>query len=142
MAIKPKRVILSGRNRRKVRIHKRLEGIDRPRLCVYRSTKHISAQVIENETGKILASASTLEKAVCDRIGSMKVAVAKSEDGAERKVSRSTKSVAGAMAVGSLLAERAIANQVKRVVFDRNGFLYHGRIQALADAAREAGLDF
>ena len=115
---------LSG-NVHRVRIHKRLRKkvngtTERPRLAVYRSLKHITAQVIDDRNGVTIAAASTQEKA----IGS---------GGAN---------VAGAKAVGKLVAERAVEKGIKKVVFDRGGYLYHGRIKAVADAAREAGLEF
>jgi large subunit ribosomal protein L18 len=95
----------------------------RPRLSVFRSGKHIYAQVIDDAAGHTLAAASTLEK---DIKGSLKTGA----------------NVEAASAVGKLVAERAVAAGVKDVVFDRGGYLYHGRIKALADAAREAGLSF
>jgi large subunit ribosomal protein L18 len=95
----------------------------RPRLSVFRSGKHIYAQVIDDAAGHTLAAASTLDKEVK---GSIKTGA----------------NVGAASAVGKLLAERAVAAGVKTVVFDRGGYLYHGRIKALADAAREAGLSF
>ena len=95
----------------------------RARLSVFRSSKHIYAQVIDDTKGETLASASSLEK---DMRGSMK-------NGAN---------IAAAKAVGKLVAERAAAKGVKDVVFDRGGYLYHGRVKALADAAREGGLKF
>ena len=96
----------------------------RPRLVVYRSNKHISAQVINDHDGKTLASASSLDKTI-------KESVTK----AKSKIEVST-------LIGAALAERALKNKVKEVVFDRNGFPYHGRVKAVADAAREAGLEF
>lgn len=108
-----------ARVRRKKHIRKVVVGsVARPRLCVFRSAKHIYAQVIDDETGRTLASASTLAL--------------------ETEGDKS----AAAQAVGKLVAERAIAADVRQVVFDRNGYLYHGRVAALADAAREAGLEF
>ena len=105
--------------RRKV---KRSAG-DRLRLSVYRSSEHIYAQVIDDGKGETVASASSIEK---DMRGSLKTGA----------------NVDAAKAVGKLVAERAIAKGVKDVVFDRGGYLYHGRIKALADAAREGGLNF
>jgi len=96
----------------------------RPRLVVYRSNKHISAQVINDHDGKTLASASSLDKTI-------KESVTK----AKSKIEVST-------LIGAALAERALKNKIKVVVFDRNGFPYHGRVKAVADAAREAGLEF
>jgi large subunit ribosomal protein L18 len=112
----------AARRKRHDRIRLRLEGTDvRPRLAVFRSLNHIYAQVIDDASGKTLAAASTVEK--------------------ELKGSKSTKSEEAAL-VGRLVAERSKAAGVERVVFDRAGFRYHGRIKSLADAAREAGLEF
>jgi len=114
-----------ARLKRKVRIRKKLAGTkERPRLCVFRSAKHIYAQVIDDTSGHALAAASSTEKAVKDLIG----------EAAKKK--------AVASLVGKVLAERAIEKGFKKVVFDRNGFLYHGRVKAVSDGAREAGLDF
>jgi large subunit ribosomal protein L18 len=96
----------------------------RPRLVVYRSNKHISAQVINDHDGKTLASASSLDKTIKESVKK-----------AKSKIEVST-------LIGAALAERALKNKVKEVVFDRNGFPYHGRVKAVADAAREAGLEF
>jgi large subunit ribosomal protein L18 len=96
----------------------------RPRLVVYRSNKHISAQVINDHDGKTLASASSLDKTIKESVKK-----------AKSKIEVST-------LIGAALAERALKNKVKVVVFDRNGFPYHGRVKAVADAAREAGLEF
>ncbi len=111
--------------RRKARVRRaiRKAANGRPRLSVFRSSKQIYAQVIDDEQGRTLASASTLEK---DLKGSLKT-------GAD---------VEAAKAVGKLVAERASAAGVKQVIFDRSGYIYHGRVKALADAAREGGLEF
>jgi large subunit ribosomal protein L18 len=112
----------AARRKRHDRIRLRLAGTDaRPRLAVFRSLNHIYAQVIDDASGRTLAAASTTEK--------------------ELKGSRSSKSEEAAV-VGRLVAERARTAGVERVVFDRAGFRYHGRIKSLADAAREAGLEF
>ena len=112
----------AARRKRHDRIRLHLAGTDgRPRLAVFRSLNHIYAQVIDDASGRTLAAASTADK--------------------ELKGSKSTKS-ADAGLVGRLVAERAKAAGVERVVFDRAGFRYHGRIKSLADAAREAGLEF
>ncbi len=112
----------AARRKRHDRIRLHLAGTDvRPRLAVFRSLNHIYAQIIDDASGRTLAAASTVEK--------------------ELKGSSSTKSEEAAV-VGRLVAERAKAAGVERVVFDRAGFRYHGRIKSLADAAREAGLDF
>jgi|SRR6476469_4249106 large subunit ribosomal protein L18 len=107
----------------KVRRNVRRAGNGRTRLSVFRSSKHIYAQVIDDSKGETLASASSLEK---DLRNSIKTGA----------------NVAAAKAVGKLLAERAVAKGVNEVVFDRGGYLYHGRVKALADAAREGGLKF
>jgi large subunit ribosomal protein L18 len=110
-----------ARHRRKKHIRKVVVGTTaRPRLCVYRSVQHIYAQIIDDATGRTLVSASSL-----------KVSLPDGAKGGNK---------AGAAAVGKAVAEAALAQDVKRVVFDRNGYLYHGRIAALAVAAREAGL--
>ena len=115
------------RERIKYRLRKRVRGSEaRPRLTVYRSVSHIYVQVVDDRTGRTIASASSLEPSV-------KGALAKEAKGGN---------VAGAQAIGKTIASRLIEKGVKRVVFDRNGFLYHGRIKAVADAAREAGLEF
>ena len=112
----------AARRKRHDRIRLRVEGSEsRPRLAVFRSNIHIYAQVIDDGTGKTLAAASTVEK--------------------ELRGSKQTKTEEAAV-IGRLIAERAKTAGVQRVVFDRAGFRYHGRIKSLADAAREAGLDF
>jgi large subunit ribosomal protein L18 len=108
---------------RKARIRKTLSGTtERPRLAVYKSLKHIYAQIIDDSTGKTLAFASSLSKELKGKLEGKKSDEAKS--------------------VGKLIAEKAKAAKVEQVVFDRSGFPYHGRIAAIADAAREAGLKF
>jgi large subunit ribosomal protein L18 len=115
------------RDRIKHRIRKRVLGtLERPRLTVFRSVSHIYVQVVDDTAGATIAAASTVEPAL---------------KGALPKEARGS-NVAGAKAVGKTIAERLIEKGVKKVVFDRNGFLYHGRIKAVADAAREAGLEF
>ena len=112
----------AARRKRHERIRLHLAGtVARPRLAVFRSLNHIYAQVIDDASGRTLAAASTADK--------------------ELKGSKSTKSEEAAV-VGRLVAQRAKAAGVERVVFDRAGFRYHGRIKSLADAAREAGLEF
>src|SRR5215471_4133090 len=110
----------------RLRIHKRIRHRvrgteDRPRLAVFRSLKHIYAQVIDDRKGHTVAAASSSEK---------------------KSAAASGGNVAGAKQVGKLIAERAKAKGVTKVVFDRGGYLYHGRVKALADAAREGGLQF
>ena len=113
-----------GRERRKLRIRKKVGGTtERPRLSVFRSTKHIYAQVIDDVTGKTLAHASTLSK---DLQGTL-------DD--DKKMDAAKK-------VGALIAKVCKSKGIDKVVFDRNGYLYHGRVSALAEAAREAGLEF
>ena len=111
--------------RRQARVRRTLKANanGRPRLSVYRSSKHIYAQVIDDAAGKTIASASSLEK---DLRTSLKT-------GADKDA---------AAAIGKLVAERALKAGVKAVVFDRGGYIYHGRVKALADAAREGGLSF
>ena len=112
------------RKRKHVRVRKKISGTSEcPRLCVYRSNAHIYAQIIDDESQTTLCSASTLDK---DVKGSVSVG----------------SNIEAAKAVGKLIAERAAAKDIKVVVFDRSGYLYHGRVQALAEAAREAGLEF
>ena len=112
------------RQRRKFRVRKRLRGsADRPRLCVTRTIKHIGVQVIDDEAGKTLASASTLDKSLAGSVGY----------GGNK---------AAAEAIGKAIAERATAAGVKAVCFDRGPYKYHGRVAALADAARAGGLEF
>ena len=115
------------RRRIQLRQRKRILGTEqRPRLSVFRSVSHIYAQVIDDLSGKTLASASSVDS-------SMKGTLEKGVRGGNLK---------GAEAIGKAIAERAIEKGIKRVVFDRSGFLYHGRIRAVADAARKAGLEF
>ncbi|WP_319524445.1 50S ribosomal protein L18 [uncultured Desulfosarcina sp.] len=110
--------------KRKKRVSKKIVSTaDRPRLSVFRSTKHIYGQVIDDTTGKTIVAACSNEKAVKDQ-------------------PKFESKVAQAVFTGKLLAQRALDKGVKKVVFDRNGFLYHGRVKALSDGAREAGLDF
>ena len=106
-----------GRRHRRVRLHV-AGSSERPRLAVFRSLNHIYAQLIDDQSGRTLAAASTLE------------------------LKSKANSVAAAQKVGEAIAQKAAAAGVKAVVFDRGGFLYHGRVKALADAAREAGLEF
>jgi large subunit ribosomal protein L18 len=117
--------LIKRTERRTARVRRSVKAVagDRARLSVFRSSKHIYAQVIDDRKGETLASASSLEK---DLRGNLKT-------GAD---------VAAAKAVGKLVAERATAKGITAVAFDRGGYLYHGRIKALADAAREAGLKF
>ena len=113
-----------NRRLRRERVRRKAVGADnRPRLSVFRSLHHIYVQVISDETGRTLAAASTATAGV-------------------REGLRSKRDLAAAKAVGKAIAERCLQSGISNVVFDRNGFLYHGRVKALADAAREAGLKF
>lgn len=115
---------LTGRLRRKLRVRKKVQGSEeRPRLTVYRSLGHIYAQIINDITGQTLTAASTLSKELRGKL-------------------TTTGSTAAAQAVGELVAQKALERGIKKVVFDRNGFLYHGRIKQLAEAARQKGLEF
>ena len=114
---------LFARRARRVRMAVRRRGLDKPRLSVFRSSKNIYAQVIDDSAGRTLASASSLERSVRDSL----------KTGADK---------AAADAVGRLVAERALAAGLREVVFDRGGYRYHGRVRALADGAREGGLNF
>jgi large subunit ribosomal protein L18 len=111
--------------RRRVRVRRNLHRAanGRPRLSVFRSSRHIYAQIIDDAAGRTLAAASTLD-------GDLKASLKTGAD------------IAAAGAVGKLIAERAKSAGVDKVVFDRGGYLFHGRVKALADAAREGGLDF
>lgn len=117
-----------SRNEVRVKKHTRLRNrfagtAERPRLAVYRSNKHIYAQIVDDSVGNTLAAASTVEKAAMEEL-------------------EYTDNVAAASYVGTLIAKRALEKGIQEVVFDRGGFIYHGKVQALADAAREAGLKF
>ncbi|MCM2276568.1 MAG: 50S ribosomal protein L18 [Oligoflexia bacterium] len=115
----PKQVI---RFKRKRRIRARVEGTqERPRLSVFRSNKHIYVQLVDDVKGHTLVAASTMEEELREKVGG---------------------SVEGAKTLGNLVAKRALAKNISLVVFDRSGYLYHGRVKALADAAREGGLKF
>jgi len=112
------------RRRIHVRMRKRIAGTaERPRLAIHRSTKHIRAQVIDDHTARTIVSASSLDKEV-------------------RTLIKGGGNIAASKVVGKMIAERARAKGVDKVVFDRGGYQYHGRVQALAEAAREAGLKF
>ncbi|HET7559910.1 MAG TPA: 50S ribosomal protein L18 [Limnochordia bacterium] len=120
----PKKSRAQARTRRHLRLRKRVEGTaERPRLAVFRSSKHIYAQLIDDDRGHTLAAASTLDQAVRGEL-------------------ESTADTGAAKRVGQLIAERAKSQGVTKVVFDRGGNLYHGRVAALAEGARENGLEF
>ena len=115
---------VEARRRVRVRIRRRVRGSEgRPRLAVFKSGRHIYAQVIDDGTGRTLAHASTLDEGL-------------------RKEAKAGANIAGAKRVGRLVAERAKQKGVGRVVFDRGGYIYHGKVKALAEAAREGGLEF
>lgn len=112
------------RLKRKKRIRKKMSGTeDRPRMSVFRSAKHIYSQIIDDTKGITLVTASTTEKEI-------------------REQQKFENKTAAATYIGQLIAQRATEKGIKSVVFDRNGFLYHGRIKAVSDGARKAGLDF
>ena len=112
------------RIKKHLRVRNRFSGTaERPRLAVFRSNNHMYAQIIDDTVGNTLVSASTLEKAVKDSVDH-------------------TNDVAAAASVGKAIAEKALAKGIKTVVFDRGGYVYKGKVKALADAAREAGLEF
>jgi large subunit ribosomal protein L18 len=112
------------RQKKHLKIRNRFSGTaERPRLAVYRSNNHVYAQIIDDTVGKTLVSASTVEKKVASEL-------------------EKTNNIDAAAYVGKVVAERAIAANIKEVVFDRGGFIYTGKVKALADAAREAGLVF
>lgn len=114
----------SMRIRRKKRIRKKIFGVaERPRLSVFRSAKHIYAQIIDDSIGLTIITVSTLNRDVKEQVKGLKKTEAAKE-------------------VGRIVAGRAMEKGVKKIVFDRNGFIYHGRVKALADGAREAGLEF
>ncbi len=113
-----------SRLKRKKRIRKKLSGIpERPRLSVFRSSRHIYAQIVDDVSGHTLAAASSLEKT-------------------SKEQNDLKNNVAMARFVGKLVGERAVEKGIQSIVFDRNGFLYHGRVKAVSEGAREAGLDF
>ena len=140
MAIKSKKVKRSAIDRRKIRIRKKVEGSpERPRVSVFRSSKHTYAQAICDTTGATVAAASTLDSEVISEIESI---MAVTGEAAPTNDKKSTKSVNAARAVGRVVARRLMEKKLSKVVFDRNGFLYAGRLKAVADGAREAGLEF
>ena len=146
----------SSKNDVRVRVHSRIRQRvrgtgERPRLAVFRSLSHIYAQEIDDRKGHTLAAASSGEKAgekkadekkPTEKAASEAPASDKKPAREKAKAVASGGNVAGAKQVGKLIAERAKAQGVTKVVFDRGGYLYHGRVKALADAAREAGLEF
>jgi large subunit ribosomal protein L18 len=119
----PSKIDLQTRRRSRLRYQLRQKSSGRPRLSIFRSGRHIYAQVIDDAAGRTLAAASSLEKELRDAL----------KTGADKDA---------AVAIGKLVAERALAAGVTAVVFDRGPYLYHGRVKALADAAREGGLSF
>ena len=113
----------AARERRHRRVRRRVRGTaERPRLSVFRSLRHIYAQIMDDDLGHTLVAASTLSKELKGKL-------------------KSTSNIEAAQAVGQLVAQKALDKGIRKVVFDRNGFLYHGRIKALADAARQKGLE-
>ena len=122
MINKPSRAVARAKRHRRIRNH--IKGTpQRPRLVVFRSNKHIYAQIIDDEAGNTLAAASTMEKDIASGL-------------------KHTSDTEAAKTVGTKIADKALAKGIKLVVFDRGGYIYHGRVKILADAAREAGLEF
>jgi len=114
----------NGHQNRKTRVRRKICGTgERPRLTVYRSLKHVYAQIVDDDTGTTLVSASSMGRDVRDDL-------------------KKKNTTDAAKAIGAAIAKKALARDIKQVVFDRNGYAYHGKVKALADAAREAGLDF
>ncbi len=112
------------RKRKHLRVRKKISGTpERPRLNVFRSLKHIYAQIIDDTTGNTLVAASTLDPMLKDKV----------QHGANKEAAK---------AVGKLIGEKALEKGINKVIFDRGGYIYHGRIKELAEGAREAGLDF
>lgn len=117
-----KKMCRDARKKRKVRIRKKVRGLqDRPRMSVFRSNKQIYVQIVNDESGLVLTSASSLSKEF-------------------RAESGKGSTIESAKKVGAMVAEKALAKDIRQVVFDRNGYLYHGRVKALAEGAREKGL--
>jgi large subunit ribosomal protein L18 len=117
-------IVKDARKRRHIRVRKKIFGTpERPRLNVFRSNKHIYAQIIDDTTGRTLVAASSIDKELKGKL-------------------KSGGNIEASKVVGRLIAKRAIDRGIKKVVFDRGGYLYHGRVKALADAAREGGLEF
>ncbi|UCD58634.1 MAG: 50S ribosomal protein L18 [Candidatus Hydrogenedentota bacterium] len=115
---------VAARRRRHLRIRQKVLGTpERPRLCVYRSLKHIYAQIIDDTSGRVLVSTSSVSPEA-------------------KSAGASSKNIASARIVGEMLAEKAKGSGIEKVVFDRNGYLYHGRVKALAEGAREKGVKF
>ncbi|OGQ47975.1 MAG: 50S ribosomal protein L18 [Deltaproteobacteria bacterium RIFCSPLOWO2_02_FULL_46_8] len=111
-----------GRLKRKLRTREKLSGnAEKPRLCVFKSAKHLYAQLVDDSAGKTLASCSSVDKQLKGKVKA---------------------TLEGAKEIGKVLAERALSKGIKKVVFDRSGFRYHGQLKALADSARETGLQF
>ena len=126
MATEPVRKLSRNAHRQRVhrRVRTRVVGTpERPRLCVYRSNSHIHAQIVDDRVGRTLVSASSVDRDTRQQI-------------------RGGSNIAAAKVVGGKIAERALAAGIEQVVFDRGGYMYHGRVEALATAAREAGLKF
>ena len=122
MIKKPSRNV--ARKKRQLRIRNKISGnMSMPRLSVFRSNKHMYAQIIDDVAGHTLVAASTKEKALADKL-------------------EKTSDVNAAKAVGLLIGQKAVQLGIKKVVFDRSGYIYHGKVEALADGAREAGLEF
>ncbi|KIG15757.1 LSU ribosomal protein L18p (L5e) [Enhygromyxa salina] len=131
-----------ARARRKKSIRKRIAGTEeRPRLSVYRSNKHIYAQVIDDTDSRSILLVSDLTKALAAELEAAKAAPAETQE-TEEGTSPDGAKMRRARVVGTAVAKACLDKGIKKVVFDRNGYLYHGRVRALAEAARAAGLDF
>jgi len=150
-----------ARRRRHERVRARVQGTpERPRLCVFRSLRHIYVQVIDDTLGHTLLAVSTLDPEVQTEMSAMSAVAAQPETGKSKGKGKGAKAQPSspseapaesandkaktrqAVAVGHVLARRALAAGIKKVVFDRGGYMYHGRVKALAEAARKGGLDF
>jgi large subunit ribosomal protein L18 len=135
MKPKVKKVKLTARKKSQLRIRKRISGSDeKPRVSVYTSSKYTYAQVISDDTGKTLLSASTRDADVKGKISSVNKELMHND-------AKSTKSCAAAVALGMVVAEKIKAKGIAKVVFDRNGFKYHGRVKALAEGIRAGGMN-
>ncbi|OIO45727.1 MAG: 50S ribosomal protein L18 [Candidatus Nealsonbacteria bacterium CG_4_10_14_0_8_um_filter_35_10] len=125
------------RHRRHKRVRAKIHGTGKvPRLCVFRSNKHIWTQLIDDEKGKTLLSASDLE------LKKQKTETKKQRTESKKMEKKFSGKVAGAFEAGKLIAKKALENKIEKVVFDRGGYKYHGRVKALAEGAREGGLKF
>ena len=136
MAVKSKKFKSDQRLRRRLRIRKKISGSQgTPRISVFKSSLHTYAQAISDENGRTLANASTLDKDVKEELGTLDA-----EKFGIKAKSRSLKSVAAATAVGLVLGRRLMALNVQKAVFDRSGFIFHGRVRGVAEGVRKSGV--